>query len=51
MRAAMMGSATAITGSYDRMLSGVMVRLGVQFDKDTQMVGTLQQALSIYFSH
>jgi rsbT co-antagonist protein RsbR len=45
---AMMGCTTAITGLRPDVVRS-MVRLGVQFDKNTQMVGTLQQALSIYF--
>lgn len=48
--AAMMGCTTAITGLRPDVVRS-MVRLGVQFDKDTQMVGSLQQALSIYFTN
>ena len=48
--AAMMGCTTAISGLRPDVVRS-MVRLGVQFDKNTQMVGTLQQALSIYFTN
>ncbi|MCM3712226.1 STAS domain-containing protein [Sporosarcina luteola] len=48
--AAMMGCTTAITGLRPDVVRS-MVRLGVQFERNTQMVGTLQQALSIYFTN
>lgn len=48
--AALMGCTTAITGLRPDVVRN-MVRLGVQFDRNTQMVGTLQQALSIYFTN
>ncbi|MFS0688694.1 STAS domain-containing protein [Sporosarcina sp. 179-K 8C2 HS] len=48
--AALMGCTTAITGLRPDVVRS-MVRLGVQFDGNTQMVGTLQQALSIYFTN
>ena len=48
--AALMGCTTAISGLRPDVVRS-MVSLGVQFDKTTKMVGTLQQALSIYFTH
>ncbi|MFC5602379.1 STAS domain-containing protein [Sporosarcina koreensis] len=48
--AAMMGCSTAITGLRPDVVRS-MVRLGVKFDKNTLTVGTLQQALSIYFKN
>lgn len=47
--AAMMGCTTAITGLRPDVVRS-MVRLGVQFERNALMVGTLQQALSIYFT-
>ncbi|MCG7345592.1 STAS domain-containing protein [Sporosarcina sp. ACRSL] len=47
---ALMGCTTAISGLRPDVVRS-MVRFGVEFDKDTQMVGTLQQALSIYFKN
>ncbi|MGN7387563.1 STAS domain-containing protein [Sporosarcina sp. SAFN-015] len=47
---AMMGCTTAITGLRPDVVRS-MVRLGVQFERNTQMVGTLQQALRIYFTN
>lgn len=46
--AALMGCRTAITGLRPDVVRS-MVRMGVRFDENTQMVGTLQKALSIYF--
>lgn len=45
---ALMGCTTAISGLRPDVVRS-MVRLGVEFDKNTKKVGTLQQALSIYF--
>lgn len=47
--AAMMGCTTVITGLRPDVVRS-MTRLGVQFERSTKMVGTLQQALNICFT-